>query len=116
MADGGGARLRLVAESGKRFSVPGRSACDRRFDSRSVYYSWQGTKEKSETEARLRGLFAPSPIGITLNDFDTGAFVEVSGGMVAQTGYATEEILKLSCRDVMPTEYAKLEAMPTGAS
>ncbi len=68
-------------------------------------------KKKNENDARLRGLFALSPIGITLNDFQTGAFIEVNDAMVAQTGYTVEEFLKLSYRDITPTEYAGMEAM-----
>lgn len=68
-------------------------------------------KNKSENDARLRGLFALSPIGITLNDLETGAFVEVNDAMVAPTGYTVGEFLKLSYRDITPTEYAEIEAL-----
>lgn len=68
-------------------------------------------KKESENDARLRGLFALSTIGISLNDFETGAFVEVNDALVAPTGYTTEEFLKLSYRDITPTEYAEMEAV-----
>ncbi|MCC6923110.1 MAG: PAS domain S-box protein [Nitrosomonas sp.] len=68
-------------------------------------------KKKSENDARLRGLFALSPIGITLNDFETGVFIEVNDALLAPTGYTVEEFLKLSYRDITPAEYAEMEAM-----
>jgi len=62
-------------------------------------------KKKQESDTRLRGLFELSPIGIALNDYKTGRFIEVNDALVAPTGYTTEEFLKLSYWDLTPPEY-----------
>lgn len=56
-------------------------------------------------EARLRGLFELSPVGIALNDFDTGAFIEVNDALVASTGYTSAEFAALNYRVLTPREY-----------
>ena len=58
---------------------------------------------------RLQGLFELLPIGVALNDFKTGKFIEVNNALVEPTGYTTEEFLKLSYWDVTPNEYAARE-------
>ncbi len=63
-----------------------------------------------ESEARLRGLFELSPVGIALNDFTSGAFIEVNEALIRPTGYSREEFLSLSYRDLTPREYEKQEA------
>ena len=65
------------------------------------------TAEESlkESEARLRGLFEFSPIGIALNDFETGQFIDLNGALIAPTGYTREEFVELSYWDVTPEEY-----------
>ena len=65
------------------------------------------TAEESlkENEARLRGLFEFSPIGIALNDFETGQFIDLNDALVAPTGYTREEFVELSYWDVTPKEY-----------
>lgn len=62
------------------------------------------------SEARLRGLFELSPVGIALNDFETGAFVEVNDALLAPSGYTREEFLGLRYWDVTPREYEAEEA------
>lgn len=57
------------------------------------------------SEMRLRVLFEFSPIGIALNDFETGAFLDLNHSLVAPTGYTPEEFMKLSYWDVTPEEY-----------
>lgn len=60
-------------------------------------------------EARLRGLFELSPIGIALNDFATGAYIDVNDALLAPTGYTREEFLTLSYWDLTPPEYLERE-------
>jgi PAS domain S-box-containing protein len=64
-----------------------------------------------ESEARLRGLFEFSPVGIALNDYATGAFLDVNDALLAPGGYSREEFLKMSYRDITPPEYAEAEAL-----
>jgi PAS domain S-box-containing protein len=61
------------------------------------------------SEARLRGLFELSPFGIALNDFDTGAFIEINQALVEPTGYSLDEFTTLSYWQITPEEYAPQE-------
>jgi PAS domain S-box-containing protein len=63
----------------------------------------------SQSEARLRGLFELSPYGIALNDFETGAFIDVNPALLLPTGYTREEYATLSYWEVTPEEYAPQE-------
>lgn len=58
-----------------------------------------------KSEARLRGLFDFSPIGIALNDFETGQFLDLNAALIAPTGYTHEEFVNLSYWDLTPKEY-----------
>ncbi len=60
-------------------------------------------------EARLRGLFELSPIGIALNDFATGTFLEVNDALIAPTDYTRDEFLTLSYWDLTPIDYQEQE-------
>ncbi|WP_017446429.1 PAS domain S-box protein [Gayadomonas joobiniege] len=60
-------------------------------------------------EQRLKGLFELSPIGIALNDFETGNFIEINDALVAPSGYSKEEYVNLSYWDITPKEYEDQE-------
>ncbi|MEQ8604784.1 MAG: PAS domain S-box protein [Marivibrio sp.] len=62
------------------------------------------------SETLLRGLFELSPVGIALNDFDTGAFVDVNAALLRATGYDRKTFLTLSSWDLTPVEYGPQEA------
>lgn len=64
-----------------------------------------------QSEARLRGLFQLSPVGIALNDMETGTFLAANDALVAPTGYTTEEFLRLSYWDLTPRDYEAQEAI-----
>ena len=64
----------------------------------------------TESESRLRGLFELSPMGIALNDYATGSFVEINDALIAPTGYSKEEFLALNYWDITPKDYEKEEA------
>lgn len=59
----------------------------------------------ARNEARLRGLFDFSPIGIALNDFENGQFIDLNDALLAPTGYTREEFITLNYWDVTPKEY-----------
>jgi PAS domain S-box-containing protein len=65
----------------------------------------QGT-QLAAREQSFRALFELSPIGITLNDLATGAYLDVNDALVAPTGYTREELLKRTVHDITPQEYA----------
>ncbi len=63
----------------------------------------------SAEEAKFRGLFQLSPVGICMNDFATGDFLEFNDAVTAPSGYTREEFAALSYWDVTPREYMKAE-------
>jgi len=62
-----------------------------------------------QSEAKFRGLFELSPIGIALNDYRTGRFLEVNDALLAPTGYTRSELLALTYWDITPVHYATAE-------
>lgn len=69
----------------------------------------RAARELKRNESRLRGLFELSPIGIALNDWETGQFIDQNASLVAPTGYSREEFLALSYWDLTPREYEPQE-------
>lgn len=63
-----------------------------------------------EREALYAALVELSPIGIALNDLDTGRFLQVNAALQAQTGYDAGEFEALTYWDITPLEFADLEA------
>ena len=61
------------------------------------------------SEARLRGLFELSPIGIALNDYETGAFIDLNEALLKPSGYSREEFIELSYWEITPREYEPQE-------
>lgn len=69
-------------------------------------HEWEQARLALENnETRLRGLFEFSPIGIALNDFATGRFIDLNDALIAPTGYTRDEFVSLSYWDVTPKEY-----------
>ncbi len=74
--------------------------------------------DRVEADERLRereelysALVALSPIGIALNDMETGAFCDVNPALLQPTGYSREEFLALSYWEITPQEYGEAEAL-----
>jgi diguanylate cyclase (GGDEF)-like protein/PAS domain S-box-containing protein len=61
------------------------------------------------SEHKFRNLFELSPVGIALNDFETGRFLQVNDALVAPTGYSREELLERTYWDLTPAAYGPLE-------
>ena len=68
-------------------------------------------EKKRESETLLRGLFELSPVGIALNDFATGDFIDVNDALLAPTGYTRKEFMELSYWDLTPKEYEEQEIL-----
>ncbi|MGB5942443.1 MAG: PAS domain-containing protein [Leeuwenhoekiella sp.] len=66
-------------------------------------------RDRKYRQVLLDALYRLSPIGIALNDFDTGAYVEVNSKLLEPIGYTQEEFLSLSYWDVTPIEYSDQE-------
>ena len=62
-------------------------------------------REKEYNSELLKGLFELSPIGICLNDLETGAFIDINNKLLEPTGYSKEEFLKLRFEDITPEKY-----------
>ncbi|MGY6586775.1 MAG: PAS domain S-box protein [Wenzhouxiangella sp.] len=56
-------------------------------------------------EAKFRGLFELSPVGIAMNDYDTGEFLDFNAAIHQPSGYTRDEFLGLSYWEVTPEEY-----------
>lgn len=61
------------------------------------------------TEHKFRSLFELAPVGIALNDLNTGQFLDINPALLAATGYTREEFLTLSYWDITPLEYKTQE-------
>lgn len=56
-------------------------------------------------ESRLRALFELCPVGIALNDFNTGQFIDGNSKLLEPTGYSRDEFTALSYFDLTPETY-----------
>lgn len=65
-----------------------------------IFVLSRSMEKQKESDALLRSLFTFSPIGIALNDFATGNFVKLNNVLLENSGYSTDEFLKLGFRDV----------------
>ena len=65
--------------------------------------------ERREQQLRLKALFELSPIGIALNDFETGEYLSVNNRLAEDTGYTLQELERLSYWDLTPKKYQQDE-------
>ena len=70
----------------------------------------QAELEVKRSESLMRALFELSPVGIALNDFETGDFLELNQSLLKPTGYSREEFVNLSYWDITPKDYEIEEA------
>jgi diguanylate cyclase (GGDEF)-like protein/PAS domain S-box-containing protein len=61
------------------------------------------------SESKFRGLFELSPVGIALNDYRSGRFLQVNDALLGPTGYSREELLALTYWDITPAIYGDRE-------
>ncbi|MFW6005020.1 MAG: PAS domain S-box protein, partial [Desulfonatronovibrionaceae bacterium] len=62
-----------------------------------------------ESENKFRNLFEMAPIGIGLNDMQTGQWLDFNRSLLQSTGYSEEEFRRLSYWDLTPDEYSEKE-------
>lgn len=62
-----------------------------------------------ENELLLNSLFELSPIGIALNDYETGIFIEINEALYKPSLYSKDEFSNLSYWDLTPIEYEEKE-------
>lgn len=106
-------QYRVVQQDGSLRWVEGRARPERLDDGSTIWYGYltdiehekQAELALADSEQRLRGLFELSSIGISLNDFSTGAFIDVNRALLAAIGYDKASLLRLDFRTLTPPEY-----------
>lgn len=61
------------------------------------------------SEASFRSLFELSPVGIALNDLQTGQFLQANDALLQSSGLTRDELLKRTYWDVTPPDYEEDE-------
>ncbi|MCG5541788.1 MULTISPECIES: PAS domain-containing protein [unclassified Halorhodospira] len=69
----------------------------------------ENLRHLAAAEAKFRGLFELSPVGIAMNDFHTGEFLDFNDAINGPAGYTREEFRALSYWDVTPEAYRPQE-------
>lgn len=110
-------QYRVIKPSGETIWVEGHSTPEKLLDGSMLWHGYIAdiTEQKlaevalKANESRLRALFELSPIGIALNDLETGDFIEINESLLAPTGYTREEFVQLSYWEITPREYEEQE-------
>ena len=70
-------------------------------------------RELWASEQRFRALFERLPVGMALNELETGLFVDANSAFVRSSGYPKEQLQRLSSWDLVPEKYQaqELEAL-----
>ncbi|MGV3525346.1 MAG: PAS domain S-box protein [Candidatus Sericytochromatia bacterium] len=63
-----------------------------------------------ESELKFRGLYELSPVGICLNDLNSGLFLDANQAMLDSCGYTLEEFKLLNYLEMTPVEYHASDA------
>lgn len=69
-----------------------------------IHEQEEGRQALERNESRLRSLFQFAPIGIALNDYHTGQFLDLNDALVSPTGYTREEFEALSYWELTPAD------------
>lgn len=65
--------------------------------------------ELKENAAKFSSIFHFSPVGISLNEFESGRFIEANEVLLNKLGFTNDEITNLAFSDVTPPEYNYIE-------
>jgi PAS domain S-box-containing protein len=65
--------------------------------------------ELKENAAKFSSIFHFSPVGISLNEFESGRFIEANEVLLNKLGFTNDEITNLAFSDVTPPEYDYIE-------
>lgn len=60
---------------------------------------------------KFQSIYDLSPVGIALNDYETGEFIDINDALLYPSGYTKEELSALSYWDLTPIDYKKQEAV-----
>ena len=76
---------------------------------RDVTEQVENERRLAAEEEKFRTLFELAPVGIAMNDFQTGEFLRFNAAVHQPAGYTHEEFAQLSYWDVTPKEYMAIE-------
>jgi PAS domain S-box-containing protein len=65
--------------------------------------------ELKENAAKFSSIFHFSPVGISLNEFESGRFIEANEVLLDKLGFTNNEITNFAFSDVTPPEYDYIE-------
>ena len=107
------AQYRVLQADGSLRWVEGRAHPERLEDGSTIWHGYlvdiQSEKEAelalAASEQRLRSLFELSSIGIALNDFYSGDFIDVNQALLDATGFDKEQLLTMDYRALTPGQY-----------
>lgn len=60
-------------------------------------------------DEKFKGFFNLTPVGLAVNNFHTGAFLECNDALLKQLGYSKEELRELEYWDITPKEFEHQE-------
>lgn len=66
-------------------------------------------QELKASEQRFRTLFDLSPVGMALNELETGVFVDANPAFVQSSGYTKEQLHRMSSWQLVPDKYQEQE-------
>ncbi|WP_319782779.1 PAS domain-containing protein [Oceanisphaera sp. IT1-181] len=110
-------QFRIKQADGSLRWVEGRSQPERLDDGSIIWHGYlvdvqaekQAQLAQVASEQRLRSLFELSSIGIALNDFYSGEFIDVNQALLDATGFDKAQLLSLDFRRLTPREYQALD-------
>jgi PAS domain S-box-containing protein len=99
-------------DSGWRW-VEGKSSPERIPDGSTMWHGYIADIDEAkqtelalqESEVQLRRLYELSPIGIALNDYVSGAFLDVNEALLGPTGYSRDELMAMDYSQILPRDY-----------
>ncbi|MEQ6884770.1 PAS domain-containing protein [Salicola sp. Rm-C-2C1-2] len=113
------AKFRVRSDEGYYRWVSGQARPERLTDGSVLWHGYindihdqeMARQAMERNELRLRSLFEFSPIGIALNDLQTGQFIDLNEALYKPSGYSPEEFINLSYWDITPPEYHEEEQL-----
>ncbi len=103
-----------VAKDGSDWRwVEGKSSPERMPDNSVIWHGYiadiDDTKRTAlalqESETQLRRFYELSPIGIALNDYLSGAFLDINEALLEPTGYSRDQLMSLDYWDLLPKDF-----------
>ena len=99
-------------KSGWRW-VEGKSSPERMPDGSTMWHGYIADIDEAkqtelalqESEVQLRRLYELSPIGIALNDYVSGAFLDVNEALLGPTRYSRDQLMAMDYSQLLPPDF-----------